>query len=301
MKALFKVVHPGLCTSIQDAGRHHYQDQGVPVSGAIDQYAYKMSNYLLGNDNVAVIEITMQATFKVMNNATIMITGANLNPTLDGETVPNWCTFPVEKGQTLRFKGAANGLRAYIGVPLGIRSNSILSSQATLVGGHMNEKLKKADIVYFTPNEQELEARKVRSNWIPTYGKKIKVRVLMHIEGNLFDASMMETFLGQTYTVQTGDRMGLRLECNKTIHPMNELDILSEAVSFGTIQIPPNGKPIILLADSQTTGGYPVIANVITVDLWKLAQVPMNGKIQFEAVQLDEAIHLQKEWTELLI
>lgn len=302
-EVLFKVEKPGLYATIQDLGRFGYQQYGVPISGAIDRYAHRMVNYILGNNkNFATIEVTFFGTeLLALKNHTIAIAGADLTALIDNEKAPLWEAFEIRKGQRIMFKKPNKAVRAYIGVAGGISSESILGSCSTYERGKMNRRLDKGDIIFAKSNNASNIGLKLSSEWIPEYEDHIELRVLPCHNELYFTEESIKLFYEQTYTFETGDRMGCMIAGEQPLEHRKQADIVSESATFGTIQIPPTGQPIILLADSQTTGGYATIGTVITVDLWKIAQLPLRGTINFKRVNLEEAQYLLKNWYKRLV
>lgn len=295
---LFKVIKPGVYTTIQDAGRFGYQSYGVPVSGAMDRYAFRMANYILGNHkNDAVLEISLLGTeLLVIESNTIVITGAHLDARIDGEKAPLWKAFHVRKGQELTFRNPINGIRAYVGVVGGIATEKVLGSRSTFARGSIKKPIEQDDKIAAYPSPANRVGSKLSPKWIPTYETHIELRVIPCKNEELFTEESIDLFYKQPYKFLTGDRMGCRMEGTSPLTYKKSVNMLSEFTNFGTIQVPPSGQPIILLADSQTTGGYATMGTVITVDLWKIAQLPPHGRIQFKRVSVEEAQGLQNQW-----
>lgn len=290
-KALFKVEKPGLYASIQDKGRFGYQQYGVPVSGAIDRYAHYMANYIIDNkSNAATIEITILGTeLKVLSDHIITITGADLMATVDGVEVSLWKAFKVYKGQRLLFKKPRMGARAYIGVSGGIQGDPILGSWSTFERGKIFDRLRTDDVIEACDSGLIMSSKELISKWIPTYNQDIEVRVIPSHHERCFEQGSVNQFYNQIYTYKKGDRMGCMIQGEKPLIHKNGADIISECTSFGTIQVPSSGQPIILLAESQTTGGYTTIGTVVSADLWKIAQLLPQGKIKFKRIGLNES------------
>lgn len=297
-KALFKVEKPGLYTSIQDKGRFGYQHYGVPVSGAIDRYAHNMVNYILGNNcHSATIEVTIFGLeLIVLQDCMIAITGADLKAVVDNKEAPMWKVFKVYHGQRIEFKKPITGVRAYLGVAGGIESELLLGSRSTFERGGLGSRLKKGDILKVASVSNCVRKLGLTKRWIPKYMQDIELRVIPSQHEEFFEEESVNDFYHQVYTLLKGDRMGSMIRGDKPLKHRVEADIISECTTFGTIQIPKNGQPIILLADSQTTGGYTTIGTIISVDLWKIAQLRPGGKINFKRIRLDEAEYLQRNW-----
>ncbi|MBT2647571.1 biotin-dependent carboxyltransferase family protein [Bacillus sp. ISL-34] len=308
-----RVIKPGLLTSIQDLGRKGFQQHGVIVSGAMDGHSLRIANMLVGNEEgEAALEITLMGpTIKVEKNCLISITGGNLTPTIDNQVVPMWRPILVKNGSMLRFEGCKSGCRAYLTVAGGFTIPEVMDSKSTYlragIGGFMGRALKANDVLEFNEPSKVLGDRAFKGsfsfpNWFVNEkefmpGGKPLIRFIDGSQYGYFTDSSKDSFVAGAFKVSNqSDRMGYRLS-GPTLELKNNGELLSEAVTNGSVQVPPDGNPIILLADSQTTGGYPKIAQVITADLPSIAQVKPGESIQFSRVNLKEAekLLLQKE------
>ena len=290
------VLNPGLLTTVQDMGRTGYQQFGVSVSGVMDPRATSIANILVGNqEGEAVLECTMlgpQLRFDAAN--CIAITGGDLGPTLDGKPIPNYCAVSVEAGQVLRFTGPKTGCRAFIAFAGGLDIPVVMGSRSTYmkakIGGLEGRKLAKDDVIAFRAPKTQLKNMKDR-NLYPEFVPRdvYTVRVVMGPQDDAFTDAGVKTFLSETYTVTPEfDRMGCRLE-GAVVEHKESGDIISDGIAFGAIQVPSAGKPIIMLADRQTTGGYTKIANVITADFRIIGQLKAGDKVRFEKVSIAHA------------
>ena len=290
------VLNPGLLTTVQDMGRIGYQQFGVSVSGVMDPRATSIANILVGNqEDEAVLECTMlgpQLRFDAAN--CIAITGGDLGPTLDGKPIPNYCAVSVEAGQVLRFTGPKTGCRAFIAFAGGLDIPVVMGSRSTYmkakIGGLEGRKLAKDDVIAFRAPKTQLKNMKDR-NLYPEFVPRdvYTVRVVMGPQDDAFTDAGVKTFLSETYTVTPEfDRMGCRLE-GAVVEHKESGDIISDGIAFGAIQVPSAGKPIIMLADRQTTGGYTKIANVITADFRIIGQLKAGDKVRFEKVSIAHA------------
>lgn len=290
-----KVIKPGLCTTIQDIGRVGYQQYGIPVSGVMDEFAFRVANFLVeADENNAVLEIPyLGPTLEFDFDVTIAITGANLNPKINGQEITMWRSINIKKGDVLTFSSIKSGARAYLAFAAEIDVPLVNGSKSTLLksklGGFEGRQLNIGDIVNFK-NPKLVEKRKILSlKYIPEYLKSEEIRVVLGPQDDYFTERGIKTFLNSEYEItKEADRMGMRLE-GEFIEHKNKADIISDAAVFGSIQVPGNGKPIILLADRQTTGGYTKIATVIKADLPKLAQMTAGNKIRFKNLNIEEA------------
>ncbi|MFX0199121.1 MAG: 5-oxoprolinase subunit PxpB [Candidatus Hodarchaeota archaeon] len=301
---IFRIINPGLFTTIQDLGRPFYQKYGVSVSGAMDRYAARLANLLVGNtEDQACLEVTIIGpTLEVLKKMLFAITGGDLSPLLNEEDVPMWQTILAYPGDILSFGGWKNGARGYIAVAGGVQVPKILGSYATHVGSRMGglngQHLKSEDVLKGgspTYRLDPLEEMQIPPELILSYESEAKIRVLMGPQKEYYTLEGLDTFLSAQYTVTVkSDRMGYRLEGPK-IENIAGTDIISEAIPLGAIQVPGDGKPIIMMADRQTTGGYSKIANVIDVDVDTLAQLPPLSKITFQTTTIEEAYWLFRE------
>jgi len=300
----FKVVNSGIFDTIQDLVRFGFQQYGMPASGAMDSCALRIGNRLLGNkENEAGIEIsTPGLSLEVLNQTVIAITGANFNPTINSYPVPIWEALEVKKGDIISFDQIKNGCRSYLLVAGGIDVPIILGSKSTYVrgkiGGLKGRPLKKADIINVDKTNQELQniiGREMPANNLPEYHEESEIRVILGPQDDHFTKDGLHTFLNSFYEITVdSDRMGYRLKGPK-IKSKNGSDIITDGIPLGSIQVPQDGMPIIMLADRQTTGGYAKIATVISVDIDKFAQMKPGNKVKFTQVNLEEAHRLLGE------
>lgn len=287
-----EILHAGMFTTVQDLGRFHYQQYGVPVGGAMDKNALRMINMLVGNEeNEAGLEITIMGPKLLIKKTTLLaIGGADMEPLLNGERIPLWHPILAEEGSMLCLGKAKSGCRAYVTFAGGININRTMGSKSTYIrlalGGIEGRMLKKGDYFQigtgaevasrFIQNLQE--EKRIKTKWaicnnaLPKYKKHPILRVITDFEYDQFTEESIKSFFSKEYKVSNyADRMGYRLD-GDVLNRVEEIEILSSPVTFGTIQVPNGGQPIILMADRQTTGGYPRIGNVISVDLPLLAQ-----------------------------
>lgn len=292
-----RIINGGMLTTVQDNGRIGYQQFGVPVSGAMDQQAAAIANILVGNeDNEAVLEVTMLGPRIEFQEANcIAVTGGDLTPQLDGKSFPMNRAVAVQKGQVLSFAAPRSGCRAYIAFAGGLDIPQVMGSRSTYlkakIGGLEGRKLDKEDIIAFrAPTAQlpNMEKRAVAD--AETFTKPdVTLRVVLGSQDDAFTEAGIKTFLGETYAVTVqSDRMGCRLD-GPVIEHVKDGNIISDGISFGAIQVPSEGKPIIMVADRQTVGGYTKIATVISADFSKAAQIKAGDKIRFVQVGITEA------------
>lgn len=287
---IFTVNKPGVITSFQDMGRTGYQRFGVPVAGAMDVFAFQIANILVGNKrNEVCLEVTLIGPqLEAHHPITLAITGADLQPSVNGKSVHMWETFTMEEGDRLTFGKLQSGVRAYIAVAGGFAVPAIFGSKSMDMNSGLGYMLEKGEAIEGNPVASRSGiglSRKV----IPIYQKEIDVAIIEGPHTNLFTEADRQRFYQTTFIVgANSNRMGYRLEAaDFQITPSG--DIWSDATPFGGIQIPPNGQPIILMADRQTTGGYPRIGTVIFTDLPNIAQLPPQGKIRFYSISVEDA------------
>lgn len=300
-----RIANGGFMTTIQDMGRFGYQETGMAVSGVMDTRSAGLANILVGNEeNEAVIEVTMMGPMvEFTRDNMIAVTGGDLGAKLDGKPMPRYEAVLVKAGQTLSFAGMFSGSRAYIAFAGGLDVPVVMGSKSTnlksKVGGFEGRKLGAGDEIGFLAPK----------TWLPNMSKRkltpddfsareYTLRVVMGPQDNCFTDKGIATFLGSTYTVSNEyDRMGCRMQ-GDVIEHKNGGDIITDGISFGAVQVPSHGNPIVMMADHQTTGGYTKIANVISVDLPKLAQCMPGFKIHFKKVEIEEAQDLYCAWKE---
>lgn len=307
-----EILHAGMFTTVQDLGRSHYQQYGVPVGGAMDKSALRMINMLVGNEeNEAGLEITIMGPKLLIKKTTLLaIGGADMEPLLNGERIPLWRPILAEEGSMLCLGKAKSGCRAYVTFAGGINIDRTMGSKSTYIraalGGIEGRMLKKGDYFQigtgaevasrFIQNLQE--EKRIKTKWaicnnaLPKYKKHPILRVITDFEYDQFTEESIKSFFSKEYKVSNyADRMGYRLD-GDVLNRVEEIEILSSPVTFGTIQVPNGGQPIILMADRQTTGGYPRIGNVISVDLPLLAQLKPGDYVTFEKITMEEAVQL---------
>lgn len=292
-----RVIKPGLLTTLQDLGRYGYQKSGMVVSGAMDTLALRIGNLLLGNPvQEAGIECTLTGPLIVLEeDQLIAITGGNLSPQVDGMPVEMWRPLYLHKGSTLSFGKAVSGCRTYICVYGGFDVPEVLSSKSTYlragIGGWEGRALRANDLI---PFKKAYQGPLRKTGW--SAGRNIypdlsirNIRIIKGPEFDQFTGQSIHEFLNGSFSIsKEADRMGYRLE-GPSLQRKTAKELLSAAVTFGTIQVPRQGAPIILMADHQTTGGYPRIAQVISADLTLLAQMPPGQEISFELINLVQA------------
>lgn len=302
--AMLEVLDPGLLTTVQDAGRRGWARYGVPPSGSLDEVAFAAANVLVGNPpDAAALEITFTGpTLRVGRECLIAVCGADFELWVGALPVPMWHAVYVRAGRLITFGARQSGARAYLAVSGGIVLPPFLGSQATYLpggfGGLDGRALRAGDRLPLgaapTPNPVQSAGRVWSMDRRPPYTPQPTLRVVLGPQDDYFTAEGIATFLSSAYQLTPeADRMGARLHGPPIAH-CGPTGIVSDGVVAGSVQVPPDGQPIVMLADHQTTGGYPKIATVIRADLPLLAQcLPGDSAascvVRFAAVTLAEA------------
>ena len=292
------VVHrPGFFTTLQDGGRWGYQRYGVPVAGAMDVASHRVANRLVGNSPwVATLEVTLVGPELAFEESTLFaVTGAEFDVRLDEEPIETNTCREGRPGQRLSFGDRHAGARAYVAVAGGFESPRVFGSRSTHVpsgmGGMCGRALKTGDRL----DAGEVGTRSTRggtprSGVTPLPREGARVRVIVGSQAGLLEREQVQLFQRSRYRITPeSDRMGYRLEGRRLKTPA-DLSPISSAVALGTVQVPPSGLPIVLLADHQTTGGYLQIATVISADIPVVGQLMASNWIEFEACTQAEAL-----------
>jgi antagonist of KipI len=291
------VIEPGLFTTIQDAGRWGHQASGVPVSGAMDWIAYRTANAIVGNEpGSAAIEATLTGPkLRFDQRTTFAIAGADFGATLDGVRVPHCAAVSAPSGSVLRFNTRVSGARAYVAVDGGVDVPRVLGSRSahllSRMGGTHGRTLLQGDRLGLggesTPNRRRKPIPEATA-----YGRGggARLRVLPGPQTKYFPDDAMDVLQRTRFVVSSqSNRMGYRLQ-GDPIPRLLEREMISDAAFTGGIQVPPSGEPILLLADRQTTGGYPQLAVVITADIPLAAQLAPGDWIEFRVCSRSEAL-----------
>ena len=284
------IIRSGMLTTVQDLGRRGHRAAGVPLSGAMDAFALRTANLLVGNtEDAAGLECTLVGPELVVSRDTVVaVTGA----TFAGVT--GWRPFVLKAGEILKLGPAQRGCRGYLAVAGGLEVKPVLGSRSTYaragLGGWEGRALRDGDVL---PGPDT--SRRIAAGWrmderiLPAYSASPTVRVLRGAQADEFGRRL----LGAEFKLMPqSDRMGLRLGGPRLMRIGGAAELVSSAVVPGTVQIPPDGQPIILMADAQTIGGYPQAAHVITADLPLVAQLRPGDRLKFAEVSLTEAQQL---------
>lgn len=308
----FTIVGAGLQTTVQDLGRPAQQRSAIPAGGAMDRLACRAANLLIGNDeNAALLETTLIGpTIRFDDETLIGLAGGDLNATVDGKPVGNWRATLLPAGAVLKFAQPKVGCRSYIAVAGGIDAPLVFESRATYLrggfGGVEGRALRAGDTLSTRPptsiNRAMASAIATSGSrtarWSlgitlrPHYGDRVQVRIVDGAHTALLSAESRARLTGDAFRVSaSSDRMGYRLE-GGALELSVPTELMSEGVAFGTVQLPPGGAPIVLMADRQTTGGYPRVAEVASVDLPLIAQLKPGDAVSFRFISLAEAQRL---------
>jgi antagonist of KipI len=299
---VFRIVTPGPLTTVQDLGRIGFGRYGVARSGAVDGFSLRVANRLVGNpDTAAGLEITfMGPTLVALTPMVIAVTGGDLQPRINDLAVPMWQSIALKKEDRLSFKGPKSGLRAYLAVGGGIGVPTVLGSRSTNLGsgfgGLSGRALRKDDVLLSRDPHLHLTTVGASFECIPEYLPETVLRTIFGPQDHHFESPAKSLFEHSLYTVSDrSDRTGIRLK-GPRIHAREGLDqsIISEGIVPGAIQIPGDGRPIILLGETAT-GGYRKMATVISADLHFLGQLRPENRVRFVPVSLDSAREALKE------
>jgi biotin-dependent carboxylase-like uncharacterized protein len=309
-----EVIKPGLATSVQDAGRPGYYNIGIPLSGALDQYALRAANLLVGNDEgAAALEASLLAPELVFRApAIVAITGAEVTAKLNGETRPRNESFAVRAGDRLTFDFMKSGARTYIAVAGGIDVPIILGSRSTYalgaLGGYSGRKLAAGDVLPVGPARPGARAgRSLPSDLAAIYPKSLELRVVTGLYFRRLTDEAAKTFFQDTWTVAPeADRIGYRYRKGRALsfrerkQPFgagsDPSNIVDAGYPYGSIQVPGGLEPIILHRDAVSGGGYVMIGTVISADMDRIAQMQPNNLARFVAVDMDAALKARAEY-----
>jgi len=294
------IINSPIFATIQDKGRFSYTSIGVTNSGVMDEYAYLVANKMLENDLESnIIEIAFSNVhFEAKTNTTIAITGAKCEFYINDVLKPTWQTFNIRAGDLIKVGKILEGTRVYLAVKGGFDINKEFGSNSTTLkeklGGLDGDRLKKSQSL---PCKSFIQThnKRLKEQFIPKYEDRLELRVILSYQDEYFPKEQIDKFFSSTYEVTNEfNRMGCKLKGEKISCDIN--GIISEGISFGAIQIPSDGQPIILLKDRQTIGGYPKIGSVLPIDCFKLAQAKPSCKITFKPIEINEAQAKQKEF-----
>ena len=295
----FKIIRPGQMSTVQDGGRKGYRNLGIPYSGFMDRHSAHQANQLVGNraDQSLIEMIQVGLTVVFESTGTIAVTGADMGAQLNGRDLPRHTAVAVHQGDLLELGKARNQMIAYLAVRGDWDIPEVLGSTSTFVrakvGGISGRPLQKEDRLCVRANTSG-KAQKLPEHQINTNPPGRKIRLLKSAEST--DA-LCDWLVRSTFEVtHEWDRMGIRLATPAPAEPPGKL--LTSPVTVGTIQLPPDGQPIIVMVDGQTTGGYPRIATVIKADLPYLVQQPPGTLLSFTFISRQQSLYIEK-WNSL--
>lgn len=289
-----RIIRPGPLTTVQDLGRRGQRRAGVPLGGAMDAVALRVANAIVGNhEGAAALEFTLMGPeLEFSTDALVALGGAEC------EGLPTWQCRVVKANERLKIGACVRGCRGYLAVAGGIDVAPVLGSRSTFLraefGGLAGRALREGDglrVGAAAGGAVERIQTKGSRSWridprvLPGYSAEPTLRVILGAQADDFDGGWLE----KAFQVSPqSDRMGLRL-IGEALQRTAVDELLSSAVAPGTVQVPPDGQPLVLMADAQTIGGYPQLAHVITVDLPLVAQVRPGDRVRFVEIALDEA------------
>ncbi len=296
--AILEVLSPGALTSVQDLGRYGHGRYGVAPSGALDTFALRIANLLVGNreDQACLETMLLGPGIRILADTVVAVTGGNLRPHHNKQPIEMWRAHGFKKDDLLTFKAPVSGFRAYIAIGGGIGVPPVMGSRSTNLpsgfGGYQGRLVKKNDFLLSEGSCDNLSAagRGFNPDWIPHYPKKWTIQVIWGPQDDHFPDASRNIFLNASYKMSPeSDRTGIRLQ-GPVIDRKSDIEasIISEGVISGSIQIPGDGKPIIILGET-VTGGYRKIATVISADLPLLGQIKPGDDLRFEAVSQETA------------
>ncbi|HEU5196593.1 MAG TPA: biotin-dependent carboxyltransferase family protein [Methylomirabilota bacterium] len=300
------VLDPGPQSIVQDLGRAGHLREGIPPSGPVDVRAFVMANRLVGNpDDAAGLECTvMGPRFTVERVCAIAVTGADAPVTVNDTTAPQWATLVLKPGDTVRVGAAVNGVRVYVAFSGGIDVPRVLGSRATYLrgrlGGLEGRALRRGDTLRLAPHTGPRRPRRLAAAEIPALESEPVIRVVLGPQADRFTKDGLHTLVSSPYLMlPQSDRMGARLSGPRIAHAKGH-DIISDGIALGSIQVPGDGQPIVLLVDRQSTGGYTKVATVGSFDIGRIGQVKPGQRVRFRAVEVAEAHRLRREFEQAL-
>ena len=288
-----KILRPGLYTTVQDMRRVGFKKYGIPKSGPMDEYSHVLANWLVGKHYLSeTLEINYYGPKLKFNfDTTIGIFGANFDTYLNNQKIKINKSINIKSGDTLDIGVCLDGGRIYLSFSAKMKLDKSFNSLSTYdkinIGGVNGKKLAKNDSISFLKSE-EVIVRTIPESFKRKYYEVSTIRVIKGVNYNIISEKSIKK-LGKEFNVSSeSDRMGIRLNGNK-LNVLDQNSIKSTIVTKGTVQLPPGGDPIILMSDSQSTGGYPIIGNIARVDISKVSQIKPESKLKFKFITLDES------------
>jgi antagonist of KipI len=294
-----EVIHVSGLATVQDAGRLGWRRFGVPASGPMDAFAFHAANALVGNPpGSALVEVGLgDVTFQARQDCVVAVTGAGYALSVYIWDFRLWDSFVVRAGWKITLSKADGGMWAYLAVNGGIQTPPVLGSRSTYLrggfGGLAGAPLGAGDVLpagASSPVPYELAARTLPEEARPSYSEQPIIEIIPGPQIEFFASDVLQAFLSGEYSVSlASDRMGYRLDGPAVVSQANR-ELLSEGMTSGAVQVPPDGQPIVMMADGPTTGGYPKIGTAVSADLPVLAQcVPGRSRIRFRETTVEQA------------
>lgn len=303
---MLKILDAGILTTIQDVGRWGYQSFGVPVSGAMDWFAFAVANRLVNNDlNAAALEIRSTIVAQAVDRCLIALTGADASLQIDHRALSAWASVFVRADSLIKVQPRRAGGWMYLAVRGGIAVPPVLGSRSTYTrgtfGGHAGRALQAGDVLALGEigaDDLVAGAGHFASERARDFANRHSpVRVILGPHADWFSSHAIDTLTTGEYALtDVADRMGYRLS-GTPLTRARDGELISCGAPLGAVQVPADGQPIVLMADHQTTGGYPIIATVIRADLPILAQRAPGERVTFRIVEVEQA---QAAWREIL-
>jgi antagonist of KipI len=294
------IVNPGPQATVQDLGRFGCLRYGIPQSGPMDRFAFLLANRLVGNeDGAAALECPLIGPqFEVDVPCAIAVTGADMLVMVNGAEAPNWTTLLLKPGDAVKVGSARLGLRGYVAFSGGIDVPPVMGSRSTYLrgrlGGFQGRALQKGDRLSIGAATMPA-ARRLARRALPEYAGAPTIRVVLGPQDDRFSKAGIEALLDAPYEMlPQSDRMGARLRGERIAHSRGH-DIISDGIALGSIQVPGDGQPIILLVDRQSAGGYTKVATVCSFDIGPIAQTRPGQSIRFRSVTAAQAHKLLRE------
>ena len=299
-----RVAKPGFFTTVQDLGRYGYAHLGISPGGAADPLSFRIANLLVGNDeNAPALEMTLLgATLEFEKSTVVALTGASCECKAGLDNVPANAAFDLPAGAVLQCGSMMSGARCYLAVQGGFDVPLVMGSASTFVPGHFGgfegRRLQKGDGLQVRQHGP-FRVRSLRPGSLDALGVPRPLRVTKGSQQDWFAPEAFEKLFSSAYIVsEQSDRAGLRLK-GEIVRPREQLELLTDGIPLGAIQVPQDGQPIILFVDQQTTGGYPKIANVIAADVHRVGQLRPRDEVRLVEVSIAEAVQAlgeQERW-----
>jgi biotin-dependent carboxylase-like uncharacterized protein len=295
-----RVVKPGFFTTVQDLGRYGYAHLGISPAGAADSLSLRIANLLVGNEeNAPALEMTLlDATLEFKESAVVAITGAGCERKVGADQAPCNTAIEIPAGAVLQCGSMTTGARSYLAVRGGFDVSLVMGSASTFVparfGGFQGRRLQAGDVLQVRKHDT-LRSRSLRPGALDSLHSLGPLRVTKGAQLDWFAPEAFDKLFSSTYIIsEQSNRTGLRLK-GEAVRPRGQVELLTDGIPLGAIQVPQDGQPIILFVDQQTTGGYPKIANVIAADMHRVGQLRPRDEVRFAEVTIAEAVQALRE------